>query len=183
MPSNDIKERIKEILIREKISKKKAEQLSQEIINAFQSPKDSKQIKVKIFIDGGSRGNPGRGASAFIIYHNDKKILEGGKYYEHTTNNEAEYNALILALKESIKINISDIEVFTDSELLSRQITKKYKVKSSSLLVLYNEVMNLIKGFNNFSIAHISREQNKEADRLVNFIIDTGKDFINKYNE
>ena len=94
--------------------------------------------------------------------------------FRSTTNNEAEYKALILALErlsqESGKIK--EVEVYSDSELITKQINGSYRVRSDSLKKFYKQVKNLIKGFKEFSIHHIPRNQNSLADRLANKAID-----------
>ncbi len=177
----ELKADIIHILKNHKIDKEDAEDIAYKIISLFDSDKESQYAE--IFIDGGSRGNPGEGASACIIYQNNKKIYEGGRFHKRTTNNEAEYNALIFALNESLRLRLKHLRVFTDSELLSRQITKIYAVKSPSLLALYNKVIMLTEQFKGFSITHIPRERNSEADRLANIIMDKRKDISIYYNE
>ncbi|MCX7957953.1 MAG: ribonuclease HI family protein [Deltaproteobacteria bacterium] len=183
MPKKDIKSEIIHILRLHKIGEETAKIISDEIINLIKTEKTISVRYAEVYIDGGSRGNPGEGASAFIIYSGEKKYAEGGKYFYETTNNEAEYNALILALRECLKYKISDVSIYTDSELLERQIKKIYSVKSPSLSLLYKKASLLIAKFQNFSITHIPREKNSEADRLANLIMDTKTDYLKKYNE
>ncbi len=183
MAEQNIKSDIIRILKSHKIGEETAEKIAGEIIALLNLNTGDGKRSADVYIDGGSRGNPGSGASAFIIFSNKRKIAEGGKYYRQTTNNEAEYNALILALRESLRLKITDIRVFTDSELLERQIKGIYSVKSPALLLLFRKSSELIEQFGNFSITHIPREKNSEADRLANIIMDTKKDLFRKYNE
>jgi len=128
--------------------------------------------KVSLFIDGGARGNPGDSGIGIITV--DDKIKKGHYYYiGNSTNNEAEYKALIQGLKLAIFNKKEIIEVFSDSELLCKQITGKYKIKSNTLIPLYKEALGLINKFKSFNIEHIARDKNKEADRLVNIAIDS----------
>lgn len=182
MGQRDIKSKVLHILYKYGIENKRAEEIAREISSLFEEIPKSKRIQAQIYIDGGSRGNPGRGASAFVIYLDNRKLIEGGIFFKKTTNNEAEYNSLIYALKECLKERIKDVKVYTDSELLARQIRGEYRVKSPSLAPLYEMSLNLIKQFEQFEINHIPREQNQEADRLVNLVIDLQKDIFKRYN-
>lgn len=131
--------------------------------------------KMSIFIDGGSRGNPGESGIGIITV--DDRIKKGHYFYiGNATNNEAEYLALIKGLNLAFENNKKAIDVFSDSELLCNQISGSYKIKSKNLLPLYKEAMGLISRFNSFKIEHIPREQNSEADRLVNIAIDSKSD-------
>lgn len=135
-------------------------------------------MKLIVNTDGGARGNPGP-AGIGVVMRDDKNIIIG-RYKEfigNATNNIAEYKALILALKESIKISnfkfqILNIQINMDSELVVRQMQGRYKIKEPSLKILATEVLALIKNFQNVEFKHIPREQNKEADKLVNQAID-----------
>lgn len=124
----------------------------------------------KAFIDGGARGNPGPAGAGGLI--EGPKPVEISKFLGSTTNNVAEYTALILLLKEAINHGYTSLEVYTDSELLARQMQGKYKVKNANLKALYQEANSLLPKFKSFTINHVYRENNKEADRLVNEAID-----------
>lgn len=127
----------------------------------------------KLFTDGGSRGNPGKAACAYFLLDNNDKLVDfGGNYLNIVTNNFAEYEGLIRGLSLALKLGILDIQVNMDSELIVNQILGKYKIKSVDLLPKSEEVKKLIKQFSSFSINHIPREQNKNADKLVNIILD-----------
>ncbi len=126
----------------------------------------------KIFTDGGSRGNPGNAASAFAIYKDGNLIDLGGEFLGTQTNNVAEYSALILALTHTLKLGVTQVECYLDSELVVKQLTGVYKVKESKVLELYNKVKSLINKFSNISFTHVPREQNAIADKLVNLILD-----------
>jgi len=126
-----------------------------------------------IFTDGAARGNPGEGGFGVIIKDPDGNIMEGiGGYLGITTNNYAEYSALIAALKSSMKYNPDRIEIYSDSQLLVRQLNGLYRVKSKSLLPLYNEARDLISSIGNVIIFYIPREKNREADALANKAVD-----------
>lgn len=124
----------------------------------------------KAFIDGGARGNPGPAGAGALIQ--GPKPVEISKFLGTTTNNVAEYTALLLVLKEAISQGYTSLEVYTDSELLARQMQGKYKVKNANLKVLHQEALTLLPKFKSFTINHVYRENNKEADRLVNEAID-----------
>ncbi len=123
----------------------------------------------QIFTDGAARGNPGRAGIGVVIKNEDgKNILELCDYIGETTNNVAEYSALIRGLEESIDMGLTEVEVFSDSELMVKQINGEYKVKNKGLAPLYHHILSLIKKFKYFRIYHTAREDNKEADALAN---------------
>lgn len=126
----------------------------------------------KLFTDGGSRGNPGNAASAFVIYKDNNLIDLGGEFLGTQTNNVAEYSALILALAHSLKMGITQVECYLDSELVVKQLNGIYKVKEPKVLELYKKVTALVAKFSVVSFTHVPREQNAIADKLVNLILD-----------
>ena len=130
--------------------------------------------KLIIFTDGGARGNPGPAGIGIVIKENDKNIKEYGKYIGETTNNQAEYKALISALETAREMGAEEVQVFMDSELIVKQIKGEYKVKHPGLAPLFLKLYNLKIGFKKFSVTHVRREKNKEADALVNKAIDEG---------
>lgn len=125
--------------------------------------------------DGGSRGNPGPGAYGIVIKTDDKNIIyEEGRYLGKCTNNEAEYQGLIAGLRKSLEFGYKTITVFLDSELIVKQVRGEYKIKSDGLKGFYNQVKDLETQFENISFQHVPRELNKEADALVNKVLDDG---------
>jgi ribonuclease HI len=131
------------------------------------------QSRLVIYIDGASRGNPGRaGAGVWMTDGEGKKVSEVSRYLGHKTNNEAEYWALLLALGEAERRKGEHIQVFTDSELVERQIKGVYRVKDLGLKVLHKRVVQNLNRFSSFEIQSIPREENKEADRLANQAIE-----------
>lgn len=126
--------------------------------------------RAKITIDGASKGNPGRASYAFIIETQNTRVEEF-KDIGIATNNQAEYRALIEALKRAIELGVKDVTVYSDSELLVKQIKGEYRVKNDKLRELFMEAKELLKNFENFQIIHISRELNREADRLANMAL------------
>jgi ribonuclease HI len=128
-----------------------------------------KGLALDVYIDGASRGNPGRaGAGVCIANEDGEKIAELRRYLGHKTNNEAEYWALLLGLREAKRLGGESIRVFTDSELIERQVRGIYRVRDVKLKALHHAVIRALKIFTFFEIESIPRELNKEADRLAN---------------
>lgn len=120
-------------------------------------------------IDGGSRGNPGSAAWSVVVLDADGAYLEGhAGALGLATNNVAEYNGLLEALRLAEEAGARRVEILTDSELIARQLEGRYRVKHPGLKPLFVEAMRLAAGFESFKIRHVRREDNKEADRLVN---------------
>lgn len=134
--------------------------------------------KLIIFCDGGARGNPGPGGIGVVFKNETGKTLHSiSKFIGHSTNNQAEYKALIEGLRHIAerkeKKLFDSISVFLDSELLVRQLTGKYRVKDKDLIPLFAEVQSFILRLAlPIEFNHIRREQNKEADSLVNKALD-----------
>lgn len=125
------------------------------------------QVKKGIlYTDGASSGNPGDSGIGVVIRTEGEKI-ELSEYIGMATNNVAEYTALLTGLLKAKKLGLDMVDVFLDSELLVKQIRGEYRVKSDSLMGLYNKVMSLLKTFKAYSIKHVPREENTEADRLA----------------
>ena len=130
--------------------------------------------RIIIYTDGGARNNPGPAGVGVVIVDGAKKI-QLKKYIGERTNNWAEYEAVIVALTEAKKRGLGkrEIEVRMDSELIQRQLTDEYQIKEETLWPQYMKVHNLLVAhFPNIRFVHVPREQNKEADRLVNEAID-----------
>ena len=139
--------------------------------------------KIIAFIDGGSRGNPGPAAAAFVLKDSSGKQLEAkALFLGRATNNVAEYTALIKALEAAAQFGSEQISIFSDSELLVRQINGRYKVKSEQIRPLYQQAVNLLAKFKNWKVQHITRDKNEQADNLVNEALDTGHDVESKKN-
>lgn len=129
--------------------------------------------KFTIYADGGSRGNPGPSASGFVIKDTDENIVfESGKYLGITTNNQAEYNAVKIALEKAKELNAKEINVMLDSQLVVNQLNGIYRVNNRDLWPIHSYIKDLIKSFEKVNITHIRREYNKEADLMVNKILD-----------
>ncbi len=129
-------------------------------------------MKLIIFTDGGARGNPGPAGIGVVIKAGGKTVKEYGKYIGKTTNNQAEYQALISALESAKEMSATEIQIFMDSELIVKQLKGEYRVRDAGLAPLYLKVHNLRAGFSKFFVSHVPREKNKEADRMVNEALD-----------
>jgi ribonuclease HI len=129
--------------------------------------------KVVVNVDGGARGNPGPAAIAAVVQDTDGLVLqEKGEKIGRATNNVAEYRALLLGIEMAAALGASELELVGDSELIVRQVEGKYKVKDAALRDLHTEVNRALEPFESWSIRHVRREHNAEADRLVNEALD-----------
>ena len=130
-------------------------------------------IEIVMHIDGAAKGNPGPAAIGVIAHtRNGDFLFEESRYIGETTNNVAEYRALIEGLTIAQNHSTGKIRVASDSELLVRQINKIYQVKKPHLKKLYDQVLKLMREFDHVEIYHVPREKNKEADALANLAID-----------
>jgi ribonuclease HI len=126
-----------------------------------------------VYCDGGARGNPGPAAAAAVLLHPDLSPLdEASKYLGCATNNIAEYEGILLGLELAKKHGIVRLTLRLDSELVVKQVRGEYKVRHPGLKPLWEKTKNLLRGFPHWEIEHVPREQNKEADRLVNCAMD-----------
>ena len=121
--------------------------------------------KAVIYSDGASSGNPGKAGIGGVVSVG-AETFEFSRSIGITTNNVAEYSALIEALKKAVEMGATEVQVFMDSELAVRQINGQYKVRHENIKPLYEEAVSLLSTFDKFSIRHIPREQNKRADAL-----------------
>jgi ribonuclease HI len=132
-----------------------------------------KNDKIIIFSDGGSRGNPGPAACGAVLYDSKKEIVARlAQYIGKTTNNQAEYRALIIGLEKAQRLKAQDIKCYLDSELVVKQLNREYRVKDKDLEILFIKIHNLTLSFKSVTFKHVRREKNKEADRLVNLALD-----------
>ena len=133
--------------------------------------------QINIYTDGGSRDNPGPAAAAFVITDkNGNRLWAKGLFLGETTNNVAEYTAVVKALEAAKHLGAKKISVFSDSELLVKQINGQYKVKSELLRPLFRQTLELLDKFEHKTVQYIPREKNAEADRLVNQVLNLGRD-------
>ena len=135
----------------------------------------------KIYTDGGARGNPGPAGVGFVVFDENKEIIyKGYKYLGETTNNQAEYRAVILALKYLVKkfgLKTKEInfQFFGDSQLVINQLNGVYQIKEETLFGNFIEIWNLkVKNFPNISFNHVRRDDNKLADQLANKAMGAG---------
>jgi ribonuclease HI len=136
-------------------------------------------VSLIIHVDGGSRGNPGPAGAGVVIRGDDGALIfEAGFFLGRQTNNAAEYQALIRALERAGQRGEQPITIHSDSELLVRQITGEYQVKSASLAPLYRQAQTLLVRVGRWSIRHVRREQNTRADELANLAMDARRDVI-----
>ncbi len=128
--------------------------------------------RVIIWVDGASRGNPGPAAIGAIMKDERGRIIARiSQRIGTTTNNQAEYRAIIAALEQAIRLGAKRVEVNSDSELAVKQISGKYRVKKAALKPLHQKVKQLQSLLEDFTITHIPREQNAEADTLANIAL------------
>ncbi len=124
-------------------------------------------------VDGGSRGNPGPGAIGVVLEDAEGRVVEEfGRAIGVCTNNVAEYRALLAGLELAAKAGADELEVLADSELLVKQVRGEYRVKNEGLKPLHEEAVSRLRGFRRVAVRHVPREQNAEADRLVNRALD-----------
>jgi ribonuclease HI len=119
-----------------------------------------------VYTDGASRGNPGPAAIGVVIKDEQGRVIAKiSEAIGRTTNNRAEYSALISGLKEALRLGAERVDLRMDSELIVRQLTGKYR--SKELKALHKQTLQLLRGFKSYSIEHIPRERNKDADALT----------------
>jgi ribonuclease HI len=131
-------------------------------------------VKARLFTDGGSRGNPGPAASAFVLEADDGTVLEArGTAIGVATNNVAEYRALVDGLRRAVEIGVDELEVVSDSELLVKQMRGEYRVKNATLQELFREAGGLARQVRSVTYTAVRREHNELADQLVNEALDS----------
>ncbi len=137
-----------------------------------------KEADLVIFTDGGSRGNPGPAGIGGVIKNKEGQKIEFAEFLGKKTNNEAEYQALIFALKLAkkklgkTKAKQTTIDCFADSELMVKQLNHQYKLKNEQIQQFFIELWNLMLDFKEVHFFHVPREENKEADKLANEAMD-----------
>ncbi len=128
--------------------------------------------KLTVNVDGGARGNPGPAAIGVVVHAGGEVVEELGETIGRATNNVAEYRALLRGIELAAAHGAEDLELVGDSELVVRQVEGRYKVKDAALRELHAEVKRALAGFDSWSIRHVKRAQNADADRLVNQALD-----------
>lgn len=132
-------------------------------------------VKVELFCDGASRGNPGAGSYGFVILQEGEIVSQSGAVLGVVTNNVAEYQGLLEGLKACQKLGAESVVVKSDSELMVRQLNGQYKVRTPHLLPLFTEAVKLLKSFPEYKVTHVRREENKLADALANQALDNAR--------
>uniref|UniRef100_A0A6C0LVD0 RNase H type-1 domain-containing protein n=1 Tax=viral metagenome TaxID=1070528 RepID=A0A6C0LVD0_9ZZZZ len=133
-------------------------------------------MSIKLYFDGGSRGNPGIGGAGAVLYSNsDIEIASVSvKIHEKSTNNQAEYIGLISGLELAYEHGYGDVDVYGDSMLVVKQVSGEWKCKNQTLRILKDETVSIIKKhFSHVKLHHIYRSQNKRADELANIAMDS----------
>ncbi|HEX3737184.1 MAG TPA: ribonuclease HI family protein [Solirubrobacterales bacterium] len=129
--------------------------------------------KLTVNVDGGARGNPGPAAIGVVVRDADGTVVESvGETIGRATNNVAEYRALLRGLELAAAHGATELELIGDSELVVRQIEGRYKVKNVAMKQLHAEAKQALTGFDDWSIRHVKRAENADADRLVNEALD-----------
>ena len=121
----------------------------------------------QFYIDGASEGNPGPAGIGVILAQNGQVIKNISVYLGIQTNNVAEYMALIFGLQEALILKAKVVSIYTDSQLLSRQINNEYKIRSPNLIGLYSQAVHLLSAFDSAKVQYIPRDKNQEADKLA----------------
>lgn len=129
--------------------------------------------RLTVNVDGGARGNPGPAAVGVVVRDRGGEVLaERGERIGEATNNIAEYRALLRGLELAKQLGGTELELIGDSELIVRQVEGRYKVKNAGMKELHGQVRRALRDFDSWSIRHVRREQNADADRLVNEALD-----------
>jgi ribonuclease HI len=132
-------------------------------------------MKLIIYTDGGARGNPGPAGIGVVIYNEARQVIaEISEFLGVATNNQAEYKAIIAGLTRAAHLKATELEFYLDSELAVKQLNREYKVKNKDLAPLFLTIHNLSLDFKKITYTHITRERNREADRLANEAMDKG---------
>jgi ribonuclease HI len=131
-------------------------------------------VKARLSTDGGSRGNPGPAAAAYVLETEDGTVLDArGQTIGVATNNVAEYRALVDGLRKAVELQVEDLEVVSDSELLVKQMRGEYRVKNKALIELSLEAARLARQIPSVRYTAVRREHNELADQLVNEALDS----------
>ena len=134
-------------------------------------------MRVVVHVDGGARGNPGPAAAAAVISTPDGDVIdEAALTIGRATNNVAEYRGLLLGLERAKALGATEVDVVNDSELVAHQVNGRYKVKHADMKPLHAEALAALGGFERWSIRPVKRDQNADADALVNQVLDAERD-------
>ena len=133
-------------------------------------------MRARLSTDGGARGNPGPAANGDVLEAADGTVLDArGEAIGTATNNVAEYRALLAGLERAVELGVDELEVVSDSELLVKQMRGEYKVKSETLLGLFEQASGLADRLGSVRYTAVRREHNELADRLVNEALDASR--------
>jgi ribonuclease HI len=132
------------------------------------------KITVKIYADGAARGNPGPSAWAFILMQGEKMLEKKSEYLGMGTNNNAEYSAILNALKRAKELKHFEVRVFSDSQLIIKQLNQEWSVRNPNLKKIHTQIVQILKQFNDAQFIHVPRENKfiKICDRLCNECLD-----------
>ncbi len=137
------------------------------------TPRASPPAALRLHVDGASRGNPGEaGFGVHVTAEDGSEVAALFGYLGRATNNQAEYQALLHGLRFALAHGAARVEVYSDSELLVRQIEGRYRVKNPGLQPLHREAQGLLARFERARVSHVPRERNREADALANRAVD-----------
>lgn len=130
-------------------------------------------MRLTVHVDGGSRGNPGPAAAGAIVTDAGGEVLDrSGELIGETSNNVAEYRGLLLGISRARELGATEVEIFNDSELVAHQVNGRYKVKHADMKPLHAEALEALSRFDSWSLTPVRREQNVEADAIVNETLD-----------
>jgi ribonuclease HI len=130
-------------------------------------------VKAVVHVDGGARGNPGPAAAAAVVSDPAGAVLdEAHEFLGVATNNVAEYRGVLLGHQRARELGATEVEIVNDSELVARQLTGQYKVKHAGMRPLHQEATAALRGFEHWSIRSVPRDENADADALVNQALD-----------
>lgn len=150
------------------------------ILASVNDVKNSTYEKLIAYSDGGSRGNPGPSASGFVLLDERSHIVyEGGSFLGHTTNNVAEYTAVLEALEMAKVFGANIVDMRMDSQLVANQMNGTYRIKNTDLVAIHNRIQDLSADFEKVTYTYVAREYNKLADGMVNKILDAQSDETN----
>ena len=124
--------------------------------------------EIVLYIDGAADLHSKTAGIGGVIYSSNNEIFSFSEYLHDATNNEAEYNALIMGLKSLLKLKLLNPIIYSDSELIVNQVNGKYRVKNDRMKLLHKEVIGLLSNFETWSLIHVLRDKNKVADKLAN---------------
>jgi len=133
-------------------------------------------MRVVVHVDGGARGNPGPAAAASVVSTPEGEVLdESAETLGYVTNNVAEYRGLLLGLQRARELGATEVEVVNDSELVAKQVNGLYKVKHADMKPLHTAALDVLGGFERWTVRSVPRARNAHADALVNQALDAAR--------